>query len=60
MIFMLVVTMCALVWMFWKSIEAGVWLLVIISAVLFVLAIALVYVAITGLRAAGKRKPAGG
>jgi carbon starvation protein len=60
MIFMLVVTMCALVWMFWKSIEAGAWLLVIISAVLFILAIALVYVAITSLRAAGKRKPAGG
>jgi carbon starvation protein len=60
MIFMLAVTMTALVVMFFKSLAAGAWELVIISAVLFVLAIALVYLAVTKLVAVSRQKRASG
>lgn len=56
MIFMFAVTMTALVFMFLKTLAAANWSLVIISVVLFILAIVLVYLAITRLRAVGKQK----
>lgn len=58
MIFMLAVTLTALVFLFLKTLAAANILLVVISAVLFILAIVLVYLAITRLRAVGKQKPA--
>ncbi len=60
MIFMLAVTLTALVVMFFTTLAAGQWLLAIISAVLFILAIVLVYLAITRLVAIGKQKPTAG
>jgi hypothetical protein len=59
MIFMLAVTMSALVVMFFRTLAAGQWLLVIISAALFVLAIILVYLAVTKLIAIRKQRALG-
>ncbi|MCL0073239.1 carbon starvation protein A [Dehalococcoidia bacterium] len=60
MVFMLAVTMTALVFMFFKALDAGIIAHMIIVVALFALAIVLVYLAITRLGAAGKRKPARG
>ncbi len=57
MIFMLVTALSALVFLFFRSLAAGHTLLVIISAVLFVLAIALVYLAISRLVTERKKVP---
>lgn len=59
MIFMLAVTMTALVVMFLKVVDVNL-VQTIIVVLLFILAIVLVYLAITRLGAAGKRKPARG
>jgi len=58
MIFMLAVTLTALVFMFFKTLAAANIVQVIVVVVLFILAIILVYLAITRLRAVGKEKPA--
>jgi carbon starvation protein len=59
MIFMLAVTMTALVVMFFNVVGVNL-VQTIFIVLLFILAIALVYLAIARLWAAGKRKPAGG
>jgi len=59
MIFMLAVTLTALVVMFLKTIAAANIVQSIVAVVLFVLAVVLVYLAITRLRAVGKQKSAG-
>jgi carbon starvation protein len=59
MIFMLAVTMSALVVMFFRTLAAGQWLLVIISAALFILAIILVYLAVTKLIVIRRQKALG-
>jgi len=56
MIFMFAVTMTALVVMFFKTLAAANIVQVIVVVVLFILAIVLVYLAITRLRAVGKQK----
>ena len=56
MIFMFAVTMTALVVMFFKTLAAANFVQVIVVVVLFILAIVLVYLAITRLRAVGKQK----
>jgi len=56
MIFMLAVTLTALVFMFLKTLAAANFVQVIIVVVLFILAVVLVYQAITKLRAVGKQK----
>jgi len=56
MVFMFAVTLTALVFMFLKTLAAATWPLVIVSAVLFILGIVLLYLAITRLKAAGKKK----
>jgi carbon starvation protein len=58
MVFMLAVTMTALVFLFFKTLAAANIVQVIVVVALFILAIILVYLAITRLRAAGKQKPA--
>jgi len=58
MIFMFAVTMTALVFMFFKTLAAANFVQVIVVVVLFILAIVLVYLAITRLRAVGKEKAA--
>jgi carbon starvation protein len=58
MVFMLAVTMTALVVMFLRAIAAGIWLHVFITSALFILAIVLVYLAITKLAAEKKQKRA--
>ncbi len=58
MIFMLAVTLTALVFMFFKTLAAANFVQVIVVVVLFILAIVLVYMAITKLRAAGKKASA--
>ena len=60
MIFMLAVTLTALVFMFLKTLAVANILQAIIVVVLFALAIVLVYMAITRLRAVGKKKSAAG
>ncbi len=57
MIFMLVTALSALVFLFFRSLAAGHTLLVIISVVLFVLAIVLVYLAISRLVTERKKVP---
>jgi len=59
MLFMLAVTMTALVVMFFKVVGVNL-VQTIIVVLLFILAIFLVYLAVTSLIAAGKRKPAAG
>ncbi|MCL0076449.1 carbon starvation protein A [Dehalococcoidia bacterium] len=59
MIFMMIVTMTALVFMFFDVVGVNL-VQTIVVVVLFILAIVLVYLAITSLIAAGKRKPARG
>jgi len=58
MVFMMAVTMTALVFMFLKTIAAANIVQSIVVVVLFILAVVLVYLAITRLRAAGKQKTA--
>jgi len=58
MIFMLAVTLTALVFMFFQTLAAANIVQVIVVVVLFILAIVLVYMAINRLRAVGKQKPA--
>jgi len=58
MIFMLAVTLTALVFMFLKTLAAANVVQVIVVVVLFILAIILVYMAITTLRRVGKQKAA--
>ena len=58
MIFMMAVTLTALVFMFLKTLAAANIVQSIIVVVLFILAVVLVYLTITRLRAAGKQKPA--
>ncbi len=58
MVFMLAVTLTALVFMFFKTLAAANIVQVIVVVVLFILAIVLVYLAITRLRAVGKQKAA--
>lgn len=58
MVFMLAVTMTALVFMFFKTLAAANFVQVIVVVVLFILAIILVYLAITRLRAIGKQRSA--
>ncbi len=58
MVFMLAVTLTALVFMFFKTLAAANIVQVIVVVVLFILAIILVYQAITRLRAVAKQKPA--
>jgi len=55
MVFMLAVTLTALVFMILKTLAAANWPLVIISVVLFILAIVLVYLAVTRLIAVSKK-----
>jgi len=55
MVFMLAVTLTALVFMVLKTLAAANWPLVIISVVLFILAIVLVYLAVTRLIAVSKK-----
>ena len=54
MVFMLAVTMTALVFMFFKALDAGIIAHMIIIVALFALAIALVYLAITRLARVSK------
>ncbi|MFQ6122398.1 MAG: carbon starvation CstA family protein, partial [Dehalococcoidales bacterium] len=58
MIFMLAVTLTALVFMFLKTVAAANFLQAAICVVLFILAIVLVYLAITTLRRVGKERVA--
>jgi hypothetical protein len=58
MFFMMAVTMTALVFMFFKTLAAANFVQVIVVVVLFILAVVLVYLAITRLRAVGKQKTA--
>ena len=58
MVFMLAVTLTALVFMFLKTVAAANILQAVICVALFILAIVLVYQAITRLRAVGKQKSA--
>jgi len=58
MVFMLAVTLTALVFMFFKTLAAANIVQVIVVVALFILAIVLIYLAITRLRAVGKQKSA--
>ncbi len=58
MIFMLAVTLTALVFMFFKTLAAANIIQAIVVVALFILALILVYMAITKLRAVGKQKTA--
>ncbi|MBU2535303.1 MAG: carbon starvation protein A [Chloroflexi bacterium] len=58
MVFMMAVTLTALVFMFLKTIAAANIVQSIVVVVLFILAVVLVYLAITRLRAVGKQKTA--
>jgi len=58
MVFIMAVTLTALVFMFLKTVAAANIVQSIIVVVLFILAIVLIYLAITRLRAVGKQKTA--
>ncbi len=58
MFFMMAVTLTALVFMFFKTLAAANIVQSIVVVVLFILAVVLIYLTITRLRAAGKQKPA--